>query len=327
MVRLHARTRAYFWACLAIVMALGAPPAAAQDAVRYPARKIDFVVAFAAGGFADTMARLVAQKLSEQTGQSVIVDNRAGAGGNTAARAVAAAEPDGHTVLVTTTASAINQSMYKKLEYAPDALVPVAISASSAESISVHPSKVAGGLADFLNVAKDREITFATAGVGSGSHLAAEYFFKALAKVKALHVPFRGGAPAVQAAMGDQVDAVATSFGVTGLVTEGKLKGLAVASARRSPAMPMVPTFAESGFAFEAESWVGFFVPAKTDAAIVAKLNAAINAIVSATAEREKLEKVGFQIAPRDVAQTQQYMKAEVEKWGTMVRTLGVYVE
>lgn len=312
-------------ACLGL--ALLASPAAAQDAGRYPAKKIDFVVAFAAGGFADTLARLVAQKLNEQWGQSVVVDNRAGAGGNTAARAVAAAEADGYTVLVTTTAAAINQTMYRKLEFSPDQLAPVAISASSAESIATHPNKAPGGLKEFLAWAKDRDVTFATAGVGSGSHLAAEYFFKSLAKVKAVHVPFRGGAPAVQAAVGDQVDVVASSFGVTTQVTEGKLKGLAVASAKRNPAMPMVPTFAEQGFAFEAESWVGFFVPAKTDAAIVAKLNAAINAVVADKAEQEKLAKLGFQISPRSVAESQQYLKSEVEKWGTMVKTVGVYVD
>jgi tripartite-type tricarboxylate transporter receptor subunit TctC len=256
-----------------------------------------------------------------------VVDNRAGAGGNTAARAVAGAEPDGHTVLVTTTAIAINSTMYRKLEFSLDQLTAVAIPASSPEAIATHPNKVAGGLPEFLKWAKDREITFATAGVGSGSHLAAEYFFKALANVKAVHVPFRGGAPAVQAAVGDQVDIVASSFGVVPLVNEGKLKGLAVATAKRNPAMPQVPTYTESGFPFEAESWVGFFVPAKTDPAIVSKLNSAITAIVSDPAERERLAKLGFQIAPRSSAETQAYLKSEVEKWGTMVRTLGVYVD
>jgi tripartite-type tricarboxylate transporter receptor subunit TctC len=323
------RTReAKFRLCLGLALAALVLPgqAPAQD-VRYPTKNINFIVAFAAGGFADTLARTVAQRLNEQWGQSAVVDNRAGAGGNTAARAVAGADPDGYTVLVTTTALAINRTMYRKLEFSLDQLTPVAIPASSPETIATHPNKVAGGLPEFLTWAKDREITFATAGVGSGSHLAAEYFFKALAKVKAVHVPFRGGAPAVQAAVGDQVDIVASSFGVAPQVNEGKLKGLAVATAKRNPAMPQVPTYAEAGFPFEAESWVGFFVPAKTDPAIVAKLNAAINAIVSNPAERERLAKLGFQIAPRSGAETQAYLKSEVEKWGTMVRTLGVYVD
>ena len=323
------RTRdARLWLCLGLPWRRWPLPrdAIAEDA-RYPARNINFVVAFAAGGFADTLARTVAQRLTEQWGQSVVVDNRAGAGGNTARAQSRGADPDGYTVLVTTTAVAINPTMYRKLEFSLDQLTPVAISASSPETIATHPNKVQGGLAEFLAWAKDREITFATAGVGSGSHLAAEYFFKVLAKVKAVHVPFRGGAPAVQAAIGDQVDVVASSFGVNTQVNEGKLKGLAVASAKRNPAMPQVPTYTEGGFAFEAESWVGFFVPAKTDPAIVAKLNAAINAIVSNPAEQERLAKVGFQITPRSPADAQAYLKSEVEKWGTMVRTLGVYVE
>lgn len=314
------------WAWLALTaLVLPARSMAADGA--YPSKNINFVVAFAAGGFADTLARTVAQRLNEQWGQPVVVDNRAGAGGNTAARAVAGADPDGYTVLVTTTAVAINPTMYRKLDFSSDQLAPVTISASSPETIATHPDKVRGGLAEFLAWAKGREITFATAGVGSGSHLAAEYFFKTLAKIKAVHVPFRGGAPAVQAAVGDQVDVVASSFGVNTQVNDGKLKGLAVASAMRNPAMPQVPTYTEGGFPFEAESWVGFFVPARTDAAIVVKLNAAINAIVSNPAERERLEKVGFQVTPRSPGESGTYLKSEVEKWGNMVRTLGVYVE
>ncbi len=224
-------------------------------------------------------------------------------------------------------ALAINATMYRRLDYSLDQLVPAAIPASSPETIATYPGKVAGGLAEFLQWAKDREITFATAGVGSGSHLAAEYFFKVHAKVKAVHVPYRGGAPAVQAALGDQVDLVASSFGVTPQVREGKLKGLAVASARRDPGMPDVPTYTEAGYPFEAESWVGFFVPAKTDPAIVVALNEAITAVMSEQAGRDYLTKVGFHLAPRSVADTRAYLKSEVEKWGDMVRTLGVYVD
>jgi tripartite-type tricarboxylate transporter receptor subunit TctC len=203
----------------------------------------------------------------------------------------------------------------------------VAISASSQETIATHPNKPAKDLKEFLAWAKDREITFATAGVGSGSHLAAEYFLKEHAKVKSVHVPFRGGALAIQAVLGDQVDLVASSFGVTSQVNENKLKGLAVASAKRNPAMPNVPTYAESGFQFEAESWVGFYVSAKTSPAIVAKLNAAINAAVSEKAANEYLAKIGFQVTPRSVAESAAYHKSEVEKWGNMVKTLGVYVD
>ena len=307
-------------------MLAGANTAQAQD-MKYPTKKVDFIVAFAAGGFADTLARFVAQKLNGKWGQSVVIENRGGAGGNLAARAVRSAEPDGYTVLVTTTALAINPTMYKRLDYSLDELAAVAIPAASPETLAAHPSKASGSLKEFLAANKDREVTFGSAGAGSGSHLAAEYFFKVHAKTKALHIPFRGGNPAIQAVLGNQIDLIASSFGVTAQVVDGKLKGLAVASPSRNPAMPAVPTFKESGFDFEAESWVGFFVPVKTAPAIVARLNAAINEVVSEPAGRDHLSRLGFRLAPRSVAESQSYLKSEVVKWGTMVKTVGVYVD
>jgi tripartite-type tricarboxylate transporter receptor subunit TctC len=200
--------------------------------------------------------------------------------------------------------------------------------ASSPESIATHPDKVKGGLKEFLAWARAREITFATAGVGSGSHLAAEYFFKILAKTPSAHVPFRGGALAVQAALGNQVDLVSSSFGVMPHVAERKLNGLAVASATRVAAMPDVPTFAELGFpGFEAASWVGFFVPARTPSGIVTTLNRAINDIVAEPATEKQLLEVGYQLARRDAAQSGQFLMAEIEKWGVMVRAIGAAVD
>lgn len=313
-------------AALAVVLLIGASVAHAQE-VKYPTKKINFVVAFAAGGFADTLARFVAQKLTEKFGQPVVIENRGGAGGNIAAAAVRSAEPDGYTVLVTTTALAINATMYRHLDLSLDQLSAVTISAASPETIAAHPSKAPGGLKEFLAWAKGREITFGSAGVGSGSHLAAEYFFKVHAKVKALHVPFRGGAPAIQAVLGNQIDLVASSFGVTSQVNDGMLKGLAVASPERNPAMPQVPTYREAGFPFVAESWVGFFVSANTNPAIVARLNAAINEVMAEKSGRGHLTKLGFQVTPRSVAQSQSFLKSEVEKWGEMVRVLNVYVD
>jgi tripartite-type tricarboxylate transporter receptor subunit TctC len=309
---------------------IGISSVRAQDVglnVKYPTKKITFVVAFAAGGFADTLARYVAQKLNEKLGQPVIIENRGGAGGNTAARAVRSADADGYAVLVTTTALAINATMYRNLDLSLEQLSTVAISAASPETIAAHPSKAAGGLKEFLLWAQNREITFGSAGAGSGSHLAAEYFFKVHAKAKALHVPFRGGALAVQAVLGNQIDLVASSFGVNAQVNDGLLKGLAVASPVRNPAMPQVPTYTESGFPFVAESWVGFFVPAKTNSAIVATLNAAINEAMSDKSGRDHLTTLGFQVTPRSVAQSQGYLTSEVAKWGEMVRTVNIYVD
>ena len=305
----------------------GTTGALAQEAP-YPSSRITLVVGFAPGGFADTLARVVGQKLSERWGQPVIVENRAGAAGNLAARLTATSPPDGYTVLVTTTALAVNQSLYKKLDYSAEELVPVAMPASSPKLISVHPGKQAGSLFELLNWAKDREINFATARVGSGSHLAGEYFFKEIAKVRATHVPFRGGAPAIQAVLGNQVDAVVTSFGVVPHVADGKLRGLGVASSARVAAMANVPTFSEAGYeGFEAASWVGFFLPAKTSPAIVARLNQAINEIVGERATEKQLTDAGYQLTLRDVAGSSQYLKAEIDKWGRMVRATGVSVD
>ena len=314
-------------AAVAIMLPAAATARAQAQDAKYPAKQVNFVVAFAAGGFADTLARFVAQKLNDKWGQPVVIENRGGAGGNLAARTVRAAEPDGYTVLVTTTALAINPTMYKKLDFSVDELAAVAIPAASPETLAAHPSKAAGGLKEFLAANKDPEVTFGSAGAGSGSHIAAAYFFSEFAKTKALHVPFRGGNPAIQAALGGQIDLIASSFGVTSQVVDGKLTGLAVASPARNPAMPNVPTYKESGFDFEAESWVGFFVPVKTDPAVVAKLNAAINEVVSEPAGRDHLSKVGFRLVPRGVAESQSYLRSEVAKWGTMVKAVGVYVD
>jgi tripartite-type tricarboxylate transporter receptor subunit TctC len=309
------------------VVTLAGPVASQAQETKYPARKVDFVVGFAAGGFADTVARFVAQKLNDKWGQSVIIENRGGAGGNLAARSVRSAEPDGHTVLVTTTAMAINPTMYRRLEFSLDDLVAVAIPAASPETLAAHPSKASAGLKEFLAANEGKEVTFGTAGAGSGSHLAAEYFFKERTKTKALHVPFRGGSPAVQAVLGNQIDLIVSSFGVNAQVAEGKLKGLAVASPSRNPALPDVPTFKESGFDFEAESWVGFLVPAKTSQAVIERLNTWINEVMSDPASREHLTKLGLRLSPRNAAESQAYLKAEVAKWATMVKSVGVYVD
>jgi tripartite-type tricarboxylate transporter receptor subunit TctC len=316
------------WRALGVVAALACASgwAHAQSA-QYPNQKITIVVGFAAGGFADTMSRFVGQKLGEKFGQPVVIENRGGAGGNTAASAVARAEADGYTLLATTTAISINASLYQKLDYSLDQLSVVAIPGSSAELFAV-PNDRPGTLKEFVAWARGREVTFATAGVGSGSHLAAEHFYRNLAKLKASHVPFRGGALAVQATLGGQVDAITTSFGGAPHVQAGKMKGLAVAGAKRNPLLPDVPTFAEAGYpGFEAESWVGFFVPAKTDPAIVAKLNSAVNEIIGARANADHLTRIGYTLSVRPVPQTQAFLKQEVTKWGQWVKNIGISVK
>ena len=313
-------------ALAALSGALGARAASAQP---YPARDITFIVAFAPGGVADTLARFVGKGLSERLGRTVVVENRGGAGGNIAAAAVARAAPDGYTLLVTTTAVAINETLRPNKGFAASDLKPIAIVASSPEALVTSPSNPAANLADFIKAAQGKNITFGSAGVGSGSHIAAEYFFKEIAKISATHVPFQGGAPAIAATIGNQIDLLATTLGggAAAQIASGKLKGLGVASAKRAAVTPNVPTYAEAGYTnFEASSWVGVFAPAGTSPEITAKLNATIEEVMKDPALRQKLTSIGFDPIEGSQAQAESYFKAEVEKWGKMVKTLGLSI-
>jgi len=315
-------------AFIALVI-LGALNIGVVRAQSYPTRDITFIVAFAPGGVADTLARIVGKGLSERLGHTVVVENRGGAGGNIAAATVARAAPDGYTLLVTTTAVAINETLRPNKGFAASDLKPIAIVASSPESFVTGPNNPAANLAEFLKTAKGKNITFASAGVGSGSHIAAEYFFKEIAKISATHVPFQGGAPAIAATIGGQVDVMATTLGggAAAQIAHGKLKGLGVASVKRVSVTPNVPTYAEAGYPFEASSWVGVFAPAGTSPEITAKLNAAIEEVMKDPALRQKLTAIGFDPMEGSQAQAETYFKSEVAKWGKMVKTLGLSIK
>jgi tripartite-type tricarboxylate transporter receptor subunit TctC len=314
-----------FGAAFAVAALLAAQPAAAQP---YPARDITFLVAFAPGGVADTVARFVAQGVSAKLGRNVIVDNRGGAGGNIAAAAVARAAPDGYTLLVTTTALAINETLTPNKGFAATDLKSIAIVASSPECLATGEGNPAKNLAEFLKAAQGKSINFGTAGVGSGSHIAAEYFLKVHAKISAVHVPFKGGAPAMNAVMGNQIELLATTLGggPASQIAAGKLKGLGVASAKRVAVVPDVPTYGEAGYPFEASSWVGVFAPANTDAQTVGMLNAAIEEVMKDPALQQKLTAIGFEPLNNSPAQAEAMFKGEVTKWGTMVTALNLSI-
>ncbi|MFT8243490.1 tripartite tricarboxylate transporter substrate-binding protein [Roseomonas sp. BN140053] len=291
----------------------------------WPAR-VNLLVGFAPGGFADSFARLLANRLTERLGRTVTVENRAGAGGNIAAGAAAAGPADGSVLLVTTTALAVNPALYAgRLGYAMDQLLPVAIPAALPELLATHPSRPSANLAEYLDWArKQPEITLASGGVGTGSHITAEYFFRQLAGVRAIHVPYRGGAPAVQAAMNGEVDAVGSSLQGVSQVQTGALRGLAVASAARNPLLPDVPTYEEAGFPdFQASSWVGVFQPARAGKALAARLSVEVNAAMTDPALAEPLRRQGHDITLRDFEATRAFLDAELDRWGSMVRTIG----
>jgi tripartite-type tricarboxylate transporter receptor subunit TctC len=307
---------------LAIVVSCVAPPAAAQT---YPSQNITFMVSFAAGGIADVIGRLVGQKLGERLKQTVVVENRAGAGGNLAAKAVSAAAPDGYTILVTTTALAVSETATKNKGFSTDDLRAVAIVALSPDVIAIHPSNPARDLREFIQNGKEKSFTFGGAGVGTGPHIGAEYFFREVAKVNAVHVPFTGGAPAVQSAIGNHVDAVVLTLPtVVPPITQGLLRGIGLASPTRNSAVPNVPTYGEMGFPnVYSGSWVGFFAPAKTPDTVVAKLNSEINELMKDPEAQQKIKSIGFDPLFKNEKEVADYFKSEVESWGRMTRAIG----
>jgi tripartite-type tricarboxylate transporter receptor subunit TctC len=310
-------------AVVAVGLALAAGgPAAAQD---YPGRPITIMVAFPAGGYADSFARIVADRLGEKLHQSVVVENRSGAGGNIGAANVAHANPDGYTLLVTTASIAVNETYYKSKNYAATDLRAIAIPAGAPETLSVAPNDPAKALPELVAAARDKPFDYASPGVGTSSHVAAAYFFKELAKIDAVQVPFQGGAPAVNAVMGGHVRVlIGTLPGYAGQFQSHSVRGLAVSSEKRVPEYPDIPTYGEGGYPFVAISWVGVFAPAKVDDAIAAKLNATINEIVAEPATEARLRTFSMQASVRSLPDTESYFRSEVGKWGKMVEAIGI---
>jgi len=302
----------------------------AARAQAWPAKPVRVVVAFAPGGLADGIARLVGQKLGDRLGQPVVVENRGGAGGNIGARQVVGATPDGYTLLAHTAASAINVSLYKNSGFdLLNDLVPIANTGSTPGLFAVHSSNPATSLQDLIRRSKEKGLSYSTAGVGTSSHLAAEYLFNTLAGIKATHVPYQGGAPAITAVVGNQVELISGSMPpVAVFVKQGSLKALAVSSLKRVEALPNVPTVSESGFAdFEERSWVGFFAPAKTSAAIVNRLNTEINQIVLLPEVKERLATQGMEPQAGSPAEFAAYVRKEVDMWAKIVKTVGITVD
>jgi tripartite-type tricarboxylate transporter receptor subunit TctC len=316
------RAAAQAWAFGAIVAAGFAPSSFAQT---YPSQNVTILVAFPAGGLADMIGRLVSTKLESRLKQSFVVENRSGAGGNIAAKTTAGAAPDGYTLLVTTSGLAANMTASKNKGFEQSDLRPVAFVAISPDVIAIHPSNPAKNLKEFVANAKANSFTYGSAGVGTGPQIGAEYFFKEVAKVKYVHVPFQGGPPAITATLGNHVDSlVLTLPPVTPHIQSGALRGIGVASDKRNSAIPDVPTYGEMGYPnVYSASWVAFFAPAKTPDAVVEKLHAEINALMKEPDSLDKIAKAGFDPLVKSVAEANDYYKSEVESWGKMVNAIG----
>lgn len=307
-------------ACLAVVSAHAAH---AQD---FPARPVRMVIAFGPGGIADTIGRLVGQKLNDRFGQPFVGDNRPGAGGAIAARLVASAAPDGHTLLVTTTAVAVNATAVKDAVDPRSQLTPMAIAATAPTIFVVHRSVAAKSLLDYVRNVKKGRFNYGTAGVGTTEHLTSEYLFRAVPGLEPTHVPYQGGAAPVTAVVAQQVDLATTTIPTAfNFIKQGALRVLAIASHKRVATLPDVPTLAESGFAdFENASWIAFFAPAKSPAAAVRLLNREINDALRQPDVTARLTALGFDIQTRSQPDFAAYVGSEVEKWRRVIQATGI---
>lgn len=318
-----ARTGIHLIAVLGLT-ALTAFSANAQD---YPNKPVNFIVGFSAGGFADSIGRILAQGISDRLGQPVVVENQGGAAGNIAAARVASSDGDGYTVLVTTASLGLSQSTRKDLPYDIEDLTAVAIPVSSPETLAAHPSVPANNLADLIEWAKKQpSITLGNAGIGTGSQVTTAYFLTKLAGLTNVkQVGYKGGSKARQAAISGEIQLIGSSNSVYPVIREGLLKGLAVASAERHDAIPDVKTFAEQGYdGFESSSWVGLFVPAGTDAAIQEKLNAAVLDMLKDPETQAKFKQAGVLTHDRDLAASKAFFGKDTKSWSGMVEALGI---
>jgi tripartite-type tricarboxylate transporter receptor subunit TctC len=320
------------WRSISLALALGMTLlAAAQAQTAWPTKPIKLVVGFAAGGSTDVTARIVGQALSERLGQPVLIENRAGAGGNIGADAVAKADPDGYTLLMTTSSTfAANPSLYKSLPFDVQAdFAPIALTAFIPNLLVVHPSVPAGNVPDFIAYLKANpdKLNFASAGNGTSQHLSGE-LFNSLAGVRMVHVAYRGGAPAVNDLLGGQVQVIfAPLVEVIQQVRADKLKALGITTAKRSALLPDVPTIAETLPGFEVTLWNGLLAPAKTPPEVIERINrAAVDALRSADV-KAKLAEQGSEPVGNTPAEFKAFIASELVKWRRLVEISGATVQ
>ena len=314
---------------LAIITAamIAVGPASAQS---FPAKPVKIIVPQTPGGASDSLARIVGQKLSERWGQPVVVENRAGAGGNIGMEAVARSPADGYTLLMSYVGThAINGALYKKLPFDPEKdFTAVATLATLPFVIVVNPKLPAKNVPELVALAKTTEVTYGSAGNGSVNHLLGEMFSSA-ANVKLVHVPYKGAAPALQDLVGGQISAVFTSMpSVAQFIRAGTLRALAVTSAKRAESFKDIPTIAESGYpGFDVNPWFGLFVPAGTPPAVVKQLNADINAVLKQKDTAEKFAAQGAEVAESTPEQFAATLRADIVKWDKIVRDSGAKID
>ena len=307
----------------AAISALAIAPAYAQ----YPAKPVRLIVPFPPGGGTDTLARIYGQKLGESVGQQVIIDNRPGGGTNIGAEIAAKAPPDGYTLLMGNISHAINVTLYSKLNYdLVRDFAPISLLASTPNILVVHPSVPARSVRELIALARARpgQLDYASSGSGSSAHLAAELFGN-MAGVKMNHIPYKGGGPAVIALVGGQCSVgFATTPSVIAHVKSGKMRGLAVTSAERSPSTPELPTISEAGVnGYEAGTWYGVLVPAGTAKDIIARLHSESVKLLKMPDVKTRLDTAGFETIGNTPEQFGTYIRTEIDKWAKVVKASG----
>lgn len=316
----------------AVVLGAGLLGGTSALAQAYPTKPVTIIVPFAAGGTTDILARIIGQALTAELGQSVVVDNRAGAGGNIGGQAAAKATPDGHTLFMGTVGThAINASLYKKMPFDPvKDFAPLTRVANVPNLLVANPAQPYKSVKDLIAYAKANpgKVNFGSSGNGSSIHLSGE-LFKSLAKVDMQHVPYKGSAPAVTDLMGNQIGIMFDNMpSAIQHVRSGSLVPLAVTTAKRSPELPNVPTIAEAGVpGYEATSWFGMFAPAGTPAPVLAKLNAAIVKVLAQPDVKKKINEQGAEVYSETPEQFAAFIQAESVKWGKVVKESGASLD
>ncbi len=319
-----------------LLVAAGVIPASgfAQTSIAqtYPTKPVRLIVAFPAGGSTDIIARLVAQRLGEKLGQQVIVDNRGGAGGTIGTEIAAKATPDGHTLTMGTTSThVIAPAAYAKVNYDPvKDFEPITLVASTPYLLVLHPGVKANNLKEFVALAKSQpgKLNYASAGTGSTTQLAMEMLNRA-AGMDIVHIPYGGNGPAGAAALGGQVQALFGSMpAVLPHAQAGRLRPIAVGTSKRSPALPNVPTVAESGYpGFEVSLWLGFFAPKGTPKPVLTRLQTELTAIANSPEMGAQFEKNGASSLTNTPAEMMALMKSELDKYGKVIKAAGIVLK
>jgi tripartite-type tricarboxylate transporter receptor subunit TctC len=320
--------RACLWVAVVAAFALGPQAGSAQT---YPSKPIKFIVPYPPGGGTDVVARILSEPLAAELGQPIIIDNRGGAAGNVGTDLVAKAPADGYTILFTLSSHTINPKLYDKLPFDVEKdFVPISLAALIPQILVVHPSVPVSNVKELIALAKAQpgKLNYASVGTGSPGHIAGE-LFKLRTGVEIVHIPYKGGGPAVTDTIGGQVQLLFVSMPAAWQhVKAGKLKAIAVTSAKRSVTAPDVPTIAESGVVdFVVDSWYGALAPARTPAAAVARLNAAFVKVLEMPQVKERLIAQGAEAAPSTPAEFDRVIKDELGKWEYVIKTANIKPE